>query len=572
MRKYRYIIAIIAIVATAFVSYGLFTSPKIEPAESQSFSAERTAADIKVISQEHHSIEHPENRAVVRKYWFDKLSAMEGVEPQLLKYDSVALFNDKPIDIEDIYCKVDPIIADPNAGEPTYVLLMAHIDSRFAQKVLKDTVYSYGAADNGYGCAVITEALSLALKYRGEWRQGVKLLLTDSEEYQLLGVKTAIEKNSEIFENVGLVINVDARGNKGPALLFETGDNNAKVMELYTKAKYPYTYSFTSVVYRMMPNFTDYSPLKADYPGMNFSTIDDLNHYHTDLDNYSNISLYSLQHYGAQIEPIMSEYLTNHQYRDASSLKADNDAVAFTIPLLGMFKFSKGGYILVNAIVFALFCLVFCFSLLSGRIRSKGVFVQSLKMFIYAIVAFGVGTLVAFIFSKIEGANFKLMGLIRGVQYDEWVVLGSVVLLFIVFLLLYIKQRKKSSDTVSSSAIRRSASASGATKYSFKVLYAILIVDVVLSIGAFIYCGENFFFMAPVAVACASLLLWKVTRWRGVLLVGIVTILLLAFSFTYIVAMALTMGALGVTLLISFLFIALIVPMADLYCRKEKSI
>ncbi|MFA7034163.1 MAG: M28 family peptidase [Bacteroidales bacterium] len=572
MRRFRYIIAAVAIVATAFVAYGLFTLPKPAPADSDSFSAERAAVDIKAISQKPHSIEHPENREVVHQYWIDRLSAMEGVSPITYRYDSVAVFREVPYDIENIYCKIDPIIEDPDNPAPAYVLLIAHTDSRYTMEGMRDSLCSLGAADDGYGCAVTVENIALALKYRGEWRQGVKLLLTDSEEYGLNGIKTALDKAPEIFENVGLVINIDARGVKGPALLFETGRGNSKVMDLYEFANYPYTYTFTTVIYRMMPNFTDYTPLKETYPGMNFSTVDDINHYHNEKDNFNNISLYSIQHYGAQIEPVLSEYLTNHEYRDANCFKSESDNVAFTIPLIGLLNFSKGGYALVNAIVLALFCLVFCFSVMTGRIKAGKVFIEALKLLGYSILAFGCGTLIAFVFSKIEGVKFNFMGGIVGIQYDEWIMICSVSLMLLIYLLFYRKNRKRSSDAISSSAIRKSASASGATKYSFKVLYGILIVDVVLAAASYIFCGENFLFMVPVAVAAASLLLWRIIRWRGVIIIGVVTILLLSFSFCYVLSVALSLGALGVTLMMTFLYLALIVPMVDLYCRKEKII
>ena len=133
---------------------------------------------------------------------------------------------------------------------------------------------------------------------------------------------------------MNFVINVEARGVKGPALLFETSYNNSKVMELYKLAKQPHTFSLTSVVYKFMPNDTDFSIVKRDYPGMNFSVIDNLRYYHTDLDNYSNISLESIQHYGMAIEPIVHEYLTNGLYGNKDALVADSDSVFFTLPLI----------------------------------------------------------------------------------------------------------------------------------------------------------------------------------------------------------------------------------------------
>ena len=58
----------------------------------------------------------------------------------------------------------------------------------------------------------------------------------------MMGMKAIWENDREVFDNVGLVVNVEARGTWGPALLFEAGPGNSKVQELYASAaSYPYT-------------------------------------------------------------------------------------------------------------------------------------------------------------------------------------------------------------------------------------------------------------------------------------------------------------------------------------------
>ncbi|MFA5325521.1 MAG: M28 family peptidase [Bacteroidales bacterium] len=571
MRKYRIYIALAAIVLSAFVAYGLFTSPKPQSSDSECFSAVRVAADLEVISKEHHSIEHPKNREVVCNYLFERLSGMGG-EPKLYAYDSIGVFNDKKIDIENIYSQFEPTITYPE-GVSSYVLLIAHYDSRFGVKRLEDTVYSYGAADDGYGCGVILESVSQALKYKKEWRQGIKVLFTDCEEWQMFGIKNAIEKNPELFENVGLVLNIDARGMKGPALLFETGTNNTKVMNLYADvAKHPYTYTFTSVVYKTMPNFTDYTLLKDSLPGLNFSVIDDRYHYHNDLDNYSNISLYAIQHYGAQIEPIMKEYLTGIEYRDVDYLKAEKDNISFTIPLLGIFNFSKGGYALLNAITLALFCLAFCFSILSGRIHSGRVFKTMGRIFLFTLIIFALGYLLSWISSKLLGRYFILFGDVKGGEFYNTAMIVIVALLAVISLWCYLLKRRKAANLVSSTAIRKSAAASGVTKYSLEIFYGTMLVLLVLSAVSYFAIGENFFFIIPLLIGSVSLILWRLFKLRSVLLIAVIVILLHAFSFCYVIGIALTIEGLYAVLLLAFLYIMTVIPLIDLYSRKEKTI
>ena len=76
----------------------------------------------------------------------------------------------------------------------------------------------------------------------------------------MMGMSAMWGNDRQEFDNVGLRINVEARGPWGPALLFEACPGNSKVMDLYaSNASYPYTYSLTTVVYEFMPNFTDFT-------------------------------------------------------------------------------------------------------------------------------------------------------------------------------------------------------------------------------------------------------------------------------------------------------------------------
>ena len=81
-------------------------------------------------------------------------------------------------------------------------------------------------------------------------------------------------------------------------MLFETSPRNDKLISLYKHAKYPYAYSLTGFVYNLLPNDTDFSVVKNNFGGFNFSVIDNLDYYHTSRDNYENISASSIQHYG----------------------------------------------------------------------------------------------------------------------------------------------------------------------------------------------------------------------------------------------------------------------------------
>ena len=84
---------------------------------------------------------------------------------------------------------------------------------------------------------------------------GIKILFTDGEEYGLLGAKQAVNE-SEIFEGVRYLINIEARGTK----------------DLFKKSEHPFSYSITPEIDRLLPNGSDFTIfLQHDLPGINIS-------------------------------------------------------------------------------------------------------------------------------------------------------------------------------------------------------------------------------------------------------------------------------------------------------------
>ena len=571
MTKIRPVILLLAVVASAFLAYGLWTMPKPQAADHEGFSSARVVEDIKVISQKHHSVAHPQEREEVRDYLVERLQSLGADTVMLMRYDSLKGPQNKHVeytfDATNIVAEFAPVA---ESASQTWLMLVAHYDSRYSQPMPKDTVWSYGAADDGYGLGVILESVSLALKNRQDWKQGVKVLFTDAEEVGMMGMKAAWDNDKQIFDNVGLVLNVEARGPKGPALLFEACPGNDKVQDLYAScAKYPYTYSLTTVVYGFMPTYTDFSIIKDSVPGLNFSTIADINHYHTDKDNFSNINEKSIQHYGAQMFPIIMEYLTGEQYADKDYLRSDKDKVNFTIPLLGLFSFSKTGYMIVNVVVFVFFLLLFALEGLRGRVKAAKVALTSLKVLGASLLALAAGEAFAYGCAASVGARFNLFGIVQGVPFDNKAMILFMVLLFAACVLTYIAARKKASMAVSGS-MRASAVQNAVSTKALTTLYGTLTLLFVLSAVLLVAIGENMMFFITLTFAAAALILWRLTSLNVWLLAAIVGILLHAFSFLYALAMALTIGALGAYALIAVMNFMVLIPLADLYLMSPK--
>ena len=573
MNKIRPIILTLVMVAAGLLAYGLWTLPSPKAADYEGFSSARVVEDIAVISKEHHSVAHPEERAKVREYLVERLQGLGADTVKLYGYDSLVGPKNRHVvytfDADNILAEFAP----ENASENTpYLMFVAHYDSRYSQPMPKqDTVWSYGAADDGYGVGVTLETVSQLLKHRADWKQGVKVLFTDAEEVGMYGMTAQWENNKEVFDNVGLMVNIEARGPWGPALLFETCPGNEKIMDLYADAsKYHYTYSLTTVVYTFMPNFTDFTIVKDYIPGMNFSTITDVNHYHTDKDNFSNISEKSIQHYGEQILPIAQEYVTNAEYADKDYFRSEKDTVNFTVPVLGLFNFGKTVYMVINIVVFLLFLLVFGLEKVRGRLKSAaGVFKVSTVLLGTAIGVLLVGELAAYVCAAIAGAKFNLFGIVQGVQFDNWAMIVLVAILFACCMWVYIALRKKAVRAASGS-MRSSASKAAVSHYAYKNLYGALALLFILSAVLLFVLGENLMFFIPLTCAAVAMIMYHITGLKLWLPAALFVILLHAFSFLYALSMALTIGAVGVVMMLAFLDFMVLIPMADLYLIQTK--
>ena len=267
--------------------------------------------------------------------------------------------------------------------------------------------------------------------------------------------------------------------------------------------------------------------------------------------------------------PIIMEYLTGEQYADKDYLRSDKDKVNFTIPLLGLFSFSKTGYMIVNVVVFVLFLLLFALEGLRGRVKAAKVAVTSLKVLGASLLALAAGEAFAYGCAASVGARFNLFGIVQGVPFDNKAMILFMVLLFAACVLTYIAARKKASRAVSGS-MRASAVQNAVSTKALTTLYGTLTLLFVLSAVLLVAIGENMMFFITLTFAAAALILWRLTSLKVWLLAAIVAILLHAFSFLYALAMALTIGALGAYALIAVMNFMVLIPLADLYLMSPK--
>lgn len=170
------------------------------------------------------------------------------------------------------------------------VLLLAHYDSRPTTE---------GAADDASGTAAVLETVR-ALRARPVSRRDIIVLITDGEEAGLMGARAFVDEHPW-KSDVGVVINLEARGQRGPAIMFETsGPANGPLMAAFAKSDAAtMANSLTAEVYRRLPNDTDLTVFaRQNIAGFNIAFIGGLSAYHTALDRPESLDLGSLQQMG----------------------------------------------------------------------------------------------------------------------------------------------------------------------------------------------------------------------------------------------------------------------------------
>ena len=205
----------------------------------------------------------------------------------------------------------------PGQDSTGTILLAAHYDS---------VPTGPGAGDDSVAVAAMLEVARHLTQQ--PVRNDVLMLLTDGEETGLMGAR-AFVRDEELLSEITAVVNFEARGGGGPALLFETSDDNAWLISDFAAAPNASGNSMAYEVYRRMPNDTDFSVFRAaGLSGLNFGFVDRFPHYHTALDTFERLDLRSLQHHGENMLTLARRL----GERDFSAPQPAGNSVFFSVP------------------------------------------------------------------------------------------------------------------------------------------------------------------------------------------------------------------------------------------------
>ncbi len=347
------IFVLCVILAIAAYSLSLISPPESVSQDSpkSAFSAERAMKHVNVISQKPHAVGTQQNTRV-RNYIIGELARLQ-LKPELQKTSVIHYFGDLRVGY------VHNILGVLKGKEPGQALcLAAHYDSQ---------PNTGGAGDDASGVAAILEA-ARALRYSGGLKNDLYFLFTDSEETGLLGAKAFVEQHPAA-KNIALVINLEARGNRGVSITLEQSPQNGWIMREYAKiVPYPFAASFINEVYKHFPINTDFNIFRqAGFSGFNIAFLDGFVNYHSLADSPQHLDKKSLQHHGSYIMSMTKHFANLNLNRTREA-----DAVFFNPIGSWLVVFPQSVLFITAIIVIVLFTLYIYVGMKKKRLSITG--------------------------------------------------------------------------------------------------------------------------------------------------------------------------------------------------------
>ena len=258
-------------------------------AEPASFSAARAVAHLEVIARQPHPVGSVEHDAVR-----DRLLALAAAPGAEVEVQEAEVFHPSRSRRQTGAAGrvANVVVRLRGRGGGAAILLDAHYDSVFTAP---------GASDDGVGVAVLLE-VERALLAGPPLANDVILLFSDAEEVGLLGAVAFVERH-RWARDVALVLNLEARGTGGPAVMFQTSDHSRNLIRQLGRAVPGATASSLAYdVYKRMPNGTNFSVYRAaGWPGYDFAFVEGVTAYHTALDSVANVEPRTVQHLGSSV-------------------------------------------------------------------------------------------------------------------------------------------------------------------------------------------------------------------------------------------------------------------------------
>ncbi|HUF76420.1 MAG TPA: M28 family peptidase [Longimicrobiales bacterium] len=233
------------------------------------------------------------------------------------------------------------VVARVPGTEPTgTILLTAHYDTQ---------PHSPAAGGSGRDVATVLEVVR-ALRAGPPLRNDVTVLLSDADELGRLGAR-AYAADERSLSEVAIVLSPEARGVAGPAVWFETGVENGRLVQMLAAAEpRPAALSLARVVRTLAVESADSDALlREGVPGVTLATLGDAALQHQPGDRRERVSEASLQHAGRQLLALTRSL----GGLDLRSELTGADRVYVSLPRMGAVHYPRGWVFLTTLALLA---------------------------------------------------------------------------------------------------------------------------------------------------------------------------------------------------------------------------
>lgn len=313
MKRVIALVLIVAAMAAGSVSGIAMLRPHSRPAEENG-EFNSILEDIKQITITPHIAGSPENYKV-RDMLAERAEAM-GLAVEVMPFEWKGNNNAVRI-LHNLLVKV------PGTSPRGAVMFVSHYDHVSGAP---------GAADDALAVASMVQLMEKLSKQPPQ--NDVYFLYTDGEDQGLLGAADFVNTQPGYAKEVDVLFNLEARGNRGAMLMFETSGRDYELVKRFKdNVPQPVTLSVATAIYSMMPNSTDYSEFKkAGYHGLNFAMIEGDETYHQPSDTLENLNKDTAWQY-YQTVMALGEYFGNEDLRGVGITQ---EAQYFPLPLIGI--------------------------------------------------------------------------------------------------------------------------------------------------------------------------------------------------------------------------------------------
>uniref|UniRef100_A0A1B0G958 FXNA-like protease n=1 Tax=Glossina morsitans morsitans TaxID=37546 RepID=A0A1B0G958_GLOMM len=275
-----------------------------------------------------------------------------------------------------------------NSSSGNYVLINSHYDT---------VPSSPGAGDDGSMVAIMLEVMRVICKSKGPLEHPIVFLFNGAEENPLQASHAFITQH-KWAKNCKALINLDAAGNGGREILFQSGPQHSWLMKYYRQVPHPFATCSAEEIFQagLIPSDTDFRIFRdfGGVPGYDMAFITNGYVYHTEHDKINVMPKGSLQHTGDNVLTL-AKCLGNAQELNDIVEHSDGQVVFFDF--LGKFIifYTENVGIIINIVVCVIAIIAIGISLYmmaaDSAISLKAIFSRLGTSFAVQVVALAVG-------------------------------------------------------------------------------------------------------------------------------------------------------------------------------------